>query len=54
MSSAGSSGPGLALVSNGAVTDASLIGFLIRSMDPENKDDNCLKCLSQNEAISQF
>lgn len=52
LSSGGSSGPGLALISDGEITDPTVLGFLGRSMDPGSKDDNCLKCLAQNEAVN--
>lgn len=54
LSSGGSTGPPLSVITDGVIADSSVLGYLGRSLDPESVDDNCLKCLAPNEAVKNF
>jgi len=52
LTSGDSSGPSLALITDGVRSNPNVLGFLGRTLDPESADDNCLKCLAPNEAVN--
>jgi hypothetical protein len=51
MSSGTSTGSALIVVEEGEPISEDVIAFLDRTLDSENKDDNCIKCLARNENI---